>query len=85
MYTQQTPDHTRTEFPPHLEIDFELDSGATLNVLNNNTWNEINFYFEFPYIEFRCNVTLFILCATLNVLNNDIWPNWVCTTRYLTH
>ena len=26
---------------PHLEIDFLLDTGATLNILNTDTWNEI--------------------------------------------
>ena len=41
-YTQQTPDHTKTVcLPSHLEIGFLLDSGATLNVFNKDTWNEI--------------------------------------------
>ena len=44
IYTQQTPDHTKTVPPPHLEIDFLLDSGATFIVLNNDTWNEIKEY-----------------------------------------
>ena len=34
IYTQQTFDHTKTVSPPHLQIDFLVDSGATLNVLN---------------------------------------------------
>ena len=41
IFTQQTADHTKTSSPPHLEIDFLIESGATLNVLNKNTWKEI--------------------------------------------
>ena len=41
IYTQQTPDHTRTVSPQQLEIDFVNDPSASLNVLNNVTWNEI--------------------------------------------
>ena len=41
LYTQQTPDHTKTVSPPHLEIDFITDSGATFNNLNNDSVNEI--------------------------------------------
>ena len=41
IYTQQTLNHKRTIFPPRLEIDFILDSGATLNILNTDTWNHI--------------------------------------------
>ena len=44
IYTPQTLDPKRTISPPHLEIDFLLDSGATLNIINNDTWNEINEY-----------------------------------------
>ena len=46
IYTQQTLDYTKTVSPPHLKINFLLDSGATLNVLNNETWNEIKEYFK---------------------------------------
>ena len=41
IYTQKKLDHRKTISPPHLEIDSLLDSGATLNVLNTDTWNEI--------------------------------------------
>ena len=43
-FTQQTAHHTKTNSPPHLEIDFLIESGATLNVLNKDTWNEIKEY-----------------------------------------
>ena len=38
IFTQQTPDHKKTIYPPHLEKDFLLDSGATLNILITETW-----------------------------------------------
>ena len=41
IYTQQTPDYKKTISQRHIEIDFLLDSGATLNILNIDTWNEI--------------------------------------------
>ena len=40
IYTQQTPDYTKPISPPHLENDFLTYSGATLNLLKNDTWNE---------------------------------------------
>ena len=46
IYTQQTPDHTKAISPLHLEIDFLIDSGASLNVLNNDTWNEDKEYYK---------------------------------------
>ena len=47
VYTQQTLDHKRTISPPHLEIEFSLDSGATLYILNTDTLNEIKEYHKF--------------------------------------
>ena len=44
IYTQQTLDHKRTISPPHPETDFLIESGATLNVLITDTWNEIEKY-----------------------------------------
>ena len=29
---------------PHLEVDFLVDSGSRLNVLNNDTWNQFKEY-----------------------------------------
>ena len=62
MYTQQTPDHTKATFPPHLEIDFPLESGATLNILNNDTWNGIKEY---------CKLQLKASRFFLSVANNS--------------
>ena len=44
--------YTKTVFPPHLETEFLLDSGATLNILNNDTWNENKEYHKF-YLKAR--------------------------------
>ena len=51
VYIQKTPDHTKTVSPPHLEIDFLLDSGATLHVINNDTWNEIKEYQKHQHLK----------------------------------
>ena len=61
IYTQQTLDHKRTNSPPHLEIVFLLDSGAALNILNTDTWNEIK---EFHKLQLKRST--FVLSAANN-------------------
>ena len=61
IYTQQTLDHKKTISPPHLEIDFVLDSGATLNILNTDTWNEIK-----EYHKLQLKASIFVLSAANN-------------------
>ena len=58
IYTQKKLDHKKTISPPHLEIDFLLDSGATLNVLNTDTWNEIK-----DYHKLQLEASTFVLSA----------------------
>ena len=58
IYKQQTLDYRKTVSPPHLEIDFLLDSGATLIVLNNDTWNEIK-----EYHKLQLKASTFVLSA----------------------
>ena len=43
MYQYQKFEQDFTKQKPMLEIDFLLDSGATLNLLNEDTWNEIKY------------------------------------------
>ena len=43
MYQCNKFERDFTKQKPILEIDFLLDSGATLNLLNENTWNEIKY------------------------------------------
>ena len=61
IYTQQTLDHKRTISPPHLEMDFALDSAATLNILNTDTWNEIK-----ENRKLQLKASTFVLSATNN-------------------
>ena len=60
-YTQQTTDNKKTISPPHLEIDFLLDSGATLNILNTDTCNEVK-----EYHKLQLKATTSVLSATNN-------------------
>ena len=59
--TQRTLDHKKTISPPHLEIDFLLDSVATLNILNTDTWNEIK-----EYHKLQLRASTFVLSAANN-------------------
>ena len=43
MYQYQKFEQDFAQQKPMLEIDFLLDSGATLNLLNEDTWNEIKY------------------------------------------
>ena len=61
IYTQQTPDHKKTISPPHLEIDFLLDSGATIYILNTENWNEIK-----EYHKLQLKAPIFVLSAANN-------------------
>ena len=61
LYTQQTPYYKKTFSPPHLEIDFLLDSGKTLNILNTDTWNEIK-----EYHKLQLKPSAFVLAAAKN-------------------
>ena len=57
IYTQQTLDHKKTICLPHLEIDFLLDSGATLNIIKT----EIK-----EYHKLQLKVATFVLSAANN-------------------
>ena len=46
-----------TKQKPDLEIDFLLDTGATLNLLNEDTWNEMTYNNSDIHLE-RANKTL---------------------------
>ena len=61
IYTLQSPDHTKTVSPPKLETDFLLDSGATLCLLNNDTWIGIK-----EYHKLQLNASIFVLSTAKN-------------------
>ena len=58
---KKTPDHKKKIFPPHLETNFLLDSGATLNILNTDTRNEIK-----EYHKLQLKASTFVLSAAIN-------------------
>ena len=58
MYKQQTPDHTKTISPTHLELEFLRDSGTTLNIFNKDTLNEIK-----EYHKLQLKASTFVLSA----------------------
>ena len=51
MYQCNKFEQDFTKQKPILEIDFLLDSGATLNLLNEDTWNEIKYNNPEIYLE----------------------------------
>ena len=57
MYQCNKFEHDFTKQKPVLEIDFLLDSGATLNLFNEDTWNEIKNNNSDVHLE-RANKTL---------------------------
>ena len=57
MYQCNKLEQDFTKQKPVLEIDFLLDSGATLNLLNEDTWNEIKYNNPNIHLE-RANKTL---------------------------
>ena len=57
MYQCNKFEQDFTKQNPILEIDFLLDSGATLNLLNEDTWNEIKYNNPEIHLE-RANKTL---------------------------
>ena len=57
MYQCKKFEQDLTKQKPILEIDFLLDSGATLNLLNEDTWNEIKYTNPEIHLE-KANKTL---------------------------
>ena len=57
IFSQQTSDYPKTISPAHLEIDFLIDPRATLDVLNNE-WNEI-----IEYHNLQLKASKFVLSA----------------------
>ena len=57
MYQCNKIEQDFTKQKPVLEIDFRLDSGATLNLLNEDTWIEIKYINSDIHLE-RANKTL---------------------------
>ena len=62
MYQNTSLETDFTKQKPILEIDFLLDSGATLNLLNEDTWNELKY--NNPHLQLTKSV------RTLTAANN---------------
>ena len=62
MYQCTSLETDFTKQKPILEIDFVLDSGATLNLLNEDTWNELKY--NNPHLQLTKSV------RTLTAANN---------------
>ena len=76
MYQYNKLEQEFTRQRPVIEIDFLLDSGATLNLLNEDTWNEIKY--NNPEIQLeKAN-------KTLTAANNTIIETFGTVTLNLT-
>ena len=77
IYTQQTPDYKKTISPPHLEIGFLLDSAATLNVINTDTWTEIKKYHKLQLKASTCVLSAANNCELLSngTLKLTLYPD----------
>ena len=73
-----------TKQKPVLEIDFLLDSGATLNLLNEDTWNEIKYNNSDIHLE-RANKTLTAAnnatIETFGTITLDLTPDRISNNR----
>ena len=76
MYQCNKFEQDFTKQKPILEIDFLLDSGATLNLLNEDTWNEIKY--NNPEIQLE------IANKTLTAANNTTIETFGTVTLTLT-
>ena len=61
-----------TKQKPILETDFLLDSGATLNLLNEDTWNEIKYNNPEIQLEIKQNINCSEQHYNRNVRNSQI-------------
>ena len=71
-----------------LEIDFLLDSGATLNLLNEDTWNELKY--NNPYLQLtKSTKTLTAVnntkTQTLGTINLNLTPERISNNRHNPH
>ena len=68
MYQRTSLEIDFTKQKPILEIDFLLDAGATLNLINEDTWNELKY--KNPHLQLTESI------QTLTAANNtkiEIW------------
>ena len=77
-----------TKQKPILEIDFLLDSGATLNLLNEDTWNELKY--NNPHLQLTKSIRTLtaaknIKIETLGTINLNVTPERISNSRSNPH
>ena len=77
-----------TKQKPILEIDFLLDSGATLNLLNEDTWNELKY--NNPHLQLSQTVRTLTAAnntkiETLRNINLNVTPEKISNSRSNPH
>ena len=84
MYQCNKFEQDFTKQKPILEIDFLLDSGATLNLLNEDTWNEIKYNNREIHLE-KANKTLTAAnnttIETFGTVTLTLTPNRISNNR----
>ena len=85
MYQCTKVEQDLTKQKPILEIDFLIDSGATLNLLNEDTWNEIKHNNPEIHLE-KANTTIFTAAnntkiETIGTVTLNLTPRRVTNGR----
>ena len=86
QYTSLETDFTKQK--PILEIDFLLDSGATLNLLNEYTWNELKY--KNPHHQLTKSVRTLTVASntkieTWGTINLNVTPERISNSRSNPH
>ena len=88
MYQCTSLETDFTKQKPILEIDFLLESGATLNLLNEDTWNELKY--NDPHLQLTKSVRTLTAAnntkiETLRTINLNVTPERISNSRSNTH
>ena len=88
MYQCTSLETDSTKQKPILEIDFLLDSGATLNLLNEDTWNELKY--NNPQLQLTKSVRTLTAAnntkiETLGTINLNVTPERSSNSRSNPH
>ena len=86
-----TPTSLETDFTkqkPIREINFLMDFGATLNILNKDTWNELNY--NNPHLQLTKSIRTLTAAnntkiETLGTINLNVTPERISNSRSNSH
>ena len=84
MYQCTSLENDFTKQNPLLEIDFLLDSGATLNLLKEDTWNELKY--NNPHLQLTKSVRTLTAAnntkiKNLGTINLNVTPERISNSR----